>query len=183
MLNFLPERLKKSVKHEYYARVFLLLLIVICFLMIFSISAIIPTYTYSDSEKDRLANEVSVIDLETLNCTKDNVTCSDPTSQIKSINSLLKVLKDEDRVSISIPLLEILNNKNKSIKISSVKYLGEVSGQYQFSINGLSFDREGLLLFASDLKKDAHLSAINLPISDFVKSADIDFVLTVNVKK
>jgi len=183
MLSFLPEQLKKSVKKEYYARVLILSLGIICLLLIYSISIILPIYTSSLFEKNRLTEGVQSIDLDASNCTKSGIDCTDPTPQIKSINLLLSILNVENRASVSAPLLEILNVKNNDIKISSIKYLGEAAGQYKFSINGVSLNREGLLAFVSDLKKNSRFIGINLPISDFVKSTNINFVLMINVKK
>ena len=183
MLNFLSEQAKKGVKKEYYARVFLLFLYTICLLAVYSISAIFPTYTFSLNERSRLAQEVQINNLETSKCSEDETNCSDPLMQIKSTNSFLDVLKDDNRTFVSVPLMEVLSKKNNGIKITSIKYLGETSGQYSFSINGLSKSREELLAFSSNLKKDVRFTKISLPISDFVKSVDINFVLTINVKK
>ena len=183
MLSFLSKRSQKSVKREYYARVFVLFLGIICFLMIYSISAIIPAHTLSISEKSKLMQEIQSINPETSNCVRNGDNCIDPSLQVKSTNLLLNALKDENRTFVSVPLLDVLNNKNIGIKVTSIKYLGEASGYYKFSINGFSENRERLLDFSNSLKQDVRFSGISLPISDFVKSTDINFVLMINVKK
>lgn len=183
MLSFVPEQLKKNVKREYWARVFCAVLLILCFLAIYSLSSIFPTYTFSVSEKARLTEEISGFSTSTSSCASGETICVDPASEVKSSILLLNSLKITSRTIISQPILEILGNVNKSIKITSIKYLGETTDQYKFSIVGISLDREGLTAFSDSLKKDARLSGISLPISDFVKNTNIDFNLTIMVKK
>ncbi|MGB8816024.1 MAG: hypothetical protein WCC74_02195 [Minisyncoccia bacterium] len=182
MLNFLPAQAKKNVEKEYYARVGILFLGIICLLTIYSISFMIPAYSSSVYEKNMLTMEVQQIDLGASNCTGGEAECIDPTVQIKSANLLLDVLKGEAGTPVSLTLLEILNNKNSGIKITAIKYLGETADQYKFSVSGQSATREELLAFFENLKKGTRFSGVDLPTSGFIKRTDIDFNLTIKVK-
>ena len=138
MLSFVPEQLKKNVKREYWARVFCAVLLILCFLAIYSLSSIFPTYTFSVGEKARLNEEISGFPTSTPSCTSGDTSCIDPASQIKSSILLLNSLKITNRTIISQSILEILGNVNESIKITSIKYLGETNDQYKFSVVGTS---------------------------------------------
>jgi hypothetical protein len=76
----------------------------------------------------------------------------------------------------------ILEKKMPSIKITGIAYensFNEELGQEQeVSIRGFAPSREALLLFREALEDSPNFKSVDLPISNFVRGANIQFYLT-----
>jgi uncharacterized protein (UPF0210 family) len=73
---------------------------------------------------------------------------------------------------------EIIKSKISDIKINRISYDADLTAGKKISIYGTASSRERLLLFRQALEDNPFFQNVNLPISNFVKGADISFSLT-----
>jgi hypothetical protein len=114
-------------------------------------------------------------------------TAKDPKDELSSIvadiNKKLGVFASpaERFVFSRDGLLPILGRKNDSILITNISYDGTGTAK-KMTVNGVAKNREALLSFEGELKKEADFQGINVPISNFVQGSNISFSIQFTVK-
>jgi len=171
MIRFLPETNKKEIKIEYFSRVLVFALVFLFSLSIISIFLVFPSYIISFYRDISIEGQS-----KTIQSTKTDT--SEQENIVKITNELVTLISQFEDKAPSVPMSNILDKQNKDIKIVEISYSKENNG-FRFVIKGTALTREGLLSFVKDLKSDKKLSGVNLPVSDFVKSSDINFSLTI----
>ena len=175
MINLLPVEEKKRIATEYHFRIFTFYLYVAGFCFLIGIIGVLPAYLLS-SIKENLA-EIKWENLKNLPQPKPN---QETKNAVKDIN--FKVSKIEITEKAKFLVLEnafdkVLFDKMSDIKITSINYKKDEAGLKTISLQGIAPNRERLLLFRQMLEADKSFSKVELPISNFVKGANIDFSL------
>lgn len=174
MIRFLPEKNKKEIKIEYFSRVFVLTLSFLFLISIIAIFSIFPAYIISFYRDISIETQSKII-------RSSKIDTSEQEKTVKNINEIISFLSDFKNEKPSVSLQNILDKANKDIKITQINYENK-NEDFGFVIKGVSETREGLLLFVKDLKTDKNLSGVDLPVSDFVKSLDINFSIKMTSK-
>lgn len=201
MINILPVEEKKKIFTEYRLRLGVVIVFAITALVLSSLILILTSYMLAVSRYNSVSGELAVIESKQGSGTQEK----DVNTQISSINKkvdlFLKGLEpivadvSPDRSngglagigagsSPSKVILGILNIKSVAVKIQGFTY--DVSGkQERLVLTGFALDRDSLAQFVETLKKEPTFTSVNLPISSYVKSTNIDFsiVVTRGVKK
>jgi hypothetical protein len=179
MLNFLPEQLRKSVKREYLLRVLSIFLGFLFFAGIILIALFVPSqalYLYKDAV---VSNELSMMK------SVEAISKDDPVRAIRSANDIIKSTDlNIQTVRISDLVLSALKIKGSGVSVTDISVsTNDPLSKFVISVGGISKSRDGLISFVKDLKDGGMFSSVDLPVSDLVKSTDVDFSLKLYVKK
>ncbi|MFA6430465.1 MAG: hypothetical protein WC229_01045 [Candidatus Paceibacterota bacterium] len=179
MINFLPEKLKKQVKEEYTFRVVSAFLIVFSLTMVFVLVFLTPSHILSVYRKAVISDQLNMIKSSTLNQTDVSL------NEVKKINEIVKVLSSSSltQKTASGFIKSVVGVKNSSITISSISVEFDSTQNIKIGLKGFSKTRDGLTKFVKDIKDLKLFSSVDLPISSLVKSADVDFTISLVVKK
>jgi hypothetical protein len=170
MIGFLPKKLENEIVREYRFRVVSIFLINIFFVFVFACVFILPAYIFSSYKNKMISNQLNLI-----NSTKteySNLLLEEGKKDNEIISTLN--LGSEYQINIDESLQVILGLRNENIKISSISIIKN-SKKVEVILQGVSKTRDGLITYVKDLKKDGTFSSVDLPISDLVKSLNIDF--------
>ncbi|MCX6757336.1 MAG: hypothetical protein NTZ44_00400 [Candidatus Nomurabacteria bacterium] len=175
MINLLPLEEKDKISTEYIFRIvsFYFYVFGTCF-FVASIT-LLPAYFFS-SVRENLAIE-KLQNLKDLPVTElDHET----NNAIQDVNSKVSIIENAEKNKFLVlenMINEIIFKKMTDIKIMQFDYKKDKDGLKTLNLHGLAPNRERLLLFRQTLESDKMFSHIDLPISNFVKGANIDFSL------
>ena len=181
MHNLLPFEEKKKIRTAYRFRLGVVAISAIVLIMGINLVLLIPSYMLALSKHDLVAKEVA--DLETQQSSLKEAKEFDV--QIKLVNKKIdNFLESGEKVSRLVPsevLTKIMGVKGAMIKIQNITY--DSSGkQERLVLSGKANNRDGLASFVEDLKKTQIFTSVELPISSYVKSVDIDFSVVLDRK-
>lgn len=183
MINLIPKKEKKDVLMEYRLRLGVVATLAVASLVISNLILLAPSYFLAASKYNSISAQLAAIE------SKQGavVQVKDANAYIKSINKKIDIFMQKGvAVPASPPqvILSILNIKGAEIKIQGFTYDGGV-GQGRLVITGNAANRDSLAGFVEKLKSDPAFAKVDLPISSYVKSTNIDFSIVVErgVKK
>ncbi len=176
MINLLPKKEKKEIAKSLYCKLLLLFLVTMSVSIVITSVSILPSYFLS-SAKDKISdlklnaqkNEpVPVPDQQTLLTIKD----------LKNKISLVDNSEKNKFIVSSKVINAVIIKKTPNIKITDISYSNDPLVGKKVSIQGTAPSREVLLLFREALESDVNFKQVNLPISNFVKGSNIQFILS-----
>ena len=203
MINLLPLSEKKRIRSEYFARFSIIFLELFLCLVAASSVLLLPSYFLS-SVKEQVALE----NLEKYKTNKNPELEKSTNELIKNLNKKISVFSVLDTKLLSSTLIaDVLSRAGEEVKVTELffeKKLVEVKSEEnkdadsktnnskkkqnvkmeeikQMSVSGIAKDRDGLLNFVRELEKEPSFSNVDLPISNFTQSRDIDFNLTITI--
>lgn len=172
MINLLSLQEKKKHLTEYRFRLGVVAMFAAVSLTGSSLILLAPSYVLALYKANFTADEVVRLESKVKRDTQEK----EIDAQIKDINRKIDIylkLGKSGRLKVSDVVSRIVAVRQDTIKISSIMYdsaLGE-----RVVLVGVARDRESLASFVDALHKEGTFSSINLPISSYVKSKDIDF--------
>lgn len=177
MFNLLPDSIKKKIKTEYRLR---LLVIVLAFALFMQVSFLIflfPSWLVSVYKEQEVLSQT-----ETINKSPLFSDISSVTSIVTSINAELNVINSALEYPRIVPFVNtILSKKTRDIYINELIYTSTGKTTATIALSGISATRESLVAFVGSLKETESFSAVDLPISNFVKDRNIDFSLNISI--
>ena len=179
MVNLLTVFEKKRILKEYKMRLCVVSLFATASLIVAAIVFLMPSYVLSyikynevstglEAEKNRISN------------TPDG---EDPVKITKDINSKLKILKGEPS-TLPDPYFittTIIKHKPDGVFINAIQY-DKNKQEGKIAINGVSSNRDTLLVFLRALEKQKDFTKVELPISSFAKGEDIGFSMRITIE-
>jgi len=179
MFNVLPDNLKNKIKFEYKLRRVVVVFLFIFFIQICVTIAFFPTWLFSFFNEQEMVQELQKIDGESL--LKEVQNTSTSISELnKKLNTLDKVFENLSAVSI---LENIIIQKNDTIRINEITYSSTQNNDSSIILRGIADDREALLSFVKNLESSGLFEKVNVPISNFAKNKNIDFSISLSIKK
>lgn len=175
MINLIPSEEKKKIRKDFYMRVIIVSFFVLGIAVLLSNVMLIPAVFYASLEKklaeDHFKNTENNLSVD-LN-KEDKVLIESLDSKINLINNFRK-----DKFLVSVRVIDnILNIKIDGIKINEINYTNDITKGKSINIRGQASSREKLLTFKNKLSQDANFKKVDLPVSNFVKSSNIEFNL------
>lgn len=170
MIRFLPEKNKKEIKFEYFSRIFVFGMIFMFLIGIFSVFTIFPSFIIS------YYRDIS-IEAQSQDVKKDIIDVSEQEKNVDKANVLSSYIMGLKVDTPSVEIERIVKEKTNT-KITEITYQNSKEG-YRYVVKGIASTREDLLLFVKKLKIIKDFSSVSLPVSDYVKSSDIDFSITI----
>lgn len=175
MINLIPNEEKKKIRKDFYMRVVIVSFFVLGLSILVSNIMLIPALFYASLEKD-IANTNLGLNQSELNLNLDD-NKKDLISVIENkISTIKKSQASKFLVSERI-IMPVLNKKNEGIKINSIDLSFDNNGDRKINLKGKASSREKLLSFKKSFSQDINFKNVDLPISNFVKSTDIEFNL------
>ncbi|MEI8174824.1 MAG: hypothetical protein WCG28_02640 [bacterium] len=180
MINLIPKEEKKRIVRVFHYKLIVLLLMVVGGSIFFAFISILPSYFVSleinniiDVKLQEQKNEpIPSIDKETL-------------SVIKDLDGRLSLVEnaESNKFNISEKIINaIILKKIPNVKITSVYYENNSDNKQlqnkSVNIQGNATSREILLLFRQSLENTIAFKQVSLPISNFIKSSNIQFSLS-----
>lgn len=173
MINILPIEEKAKYKRIYGIRVFTLAIYFLVALLVLGGVFLAPSYILSEM-KEGIAEER----LDKVKAAAGETGTESLDAIIGDINTKLKVFPDDPVFTFSKDvILPILSKKTAEISITSISYSKTTDGKLGISISGKALNRDALLSFERDLETEPTFSGVALPISNFIKDKDIEFII------
>jgi len=179
MINLLPIKIKKLIKQQYFIRILVVSSGLVLVVSILAIAFLLPSYFLTlIKEQEIILDRDRVIQIqENLQNNKEII------EDIKYVNSQLELIinSEKNKISISGDLIKpILFRKGNVIKINGLSYNKKDS---KMILEGVAPNRENLLLFVQRLEEEKIFSKVNLPVSNFIESEDIEFNIELIILK
>ncbi len=173
MTNLLPQEKTQDLHNELLIRLLVVLSVFIFFSLLLFIVVLVPSYFLSKSRLDELHKTVDVF--------QKSVAFREANSTVDLLNmenAKINILKEDADFSVVDLIKEINAVKPSGIKINGVFYDND-----SLNIAGIASNRETLISFINNLDKSDRFSNADFPVSSLTKSYDIDFSLSVKLKK
>lgn len=173
MLNLIPLSEKKKILTEYRLRLATVSVFAITALVFSSLILLIPSYLLAISKYNEAQNSLDELQKTTGQSGQEK----DVNIQVLAVNKNVDLfLKGGSSKSLvpSLVIANILNGKGKDIKIIGFTY-DVTAAQERIVITGMAANRDSLSQFIDTLKSDPSFTSVDLPISSYVKSINIDF--------
>lgn len=179
MLNFLPQRNKKSVVYEYILRISSFLLFFFFVVLLFLICFLTPSYFFAKYKEKVVSDQLNSM----ISISSDSKDTS--LSTIKDTNAIIAVLSATDTLPIkkSDLIKKVINNKGSGISLRLFSFSNINAGSANMTIAGVTNTRDDLINFEKILQKDGSFSSVNLPISNIIKDVKSDFTMVLKYNK
>lgn len=178
MLNILPQDFKKNNRVEYWKRFITMLFNIITVALVFAILLLFPSYFFS-KQKEILAED----NLESFNLANPDLNKDSVDKIISDINQKLDKLSKYKNSNISnLVLKEILNSRPSGVYYNQILYNKRSDSVSLFEIRGVSRDRNTLRLLKTNLENNPYFESVDLPVSNFIESEDINFNISLILK-
>ena len=174
MINLLSEKIQRSLRMAYYAR----LATVVAFLFVLAVSAgaalLAPSYFLALSAESAAQSSlnVSAQSLAAGGGVPDTVALAHDAEEV----SLMKSYPRPPRVASALSALTM--DLATGVSLSSVSVTPDDTGASSVSVSGTAGTRDDLLAFSDALKGDGRFSGVSVPLSQLVSGTDVPFTLS-----
>ena len=175
MLNILPKEEKRGIITEYRLRVATVAMFLITAVVLASLVLLVPSYLLVNTKYDNITSKISAEQI------RDGVDAQEKEvdAQVNDINKKIDFFQGTSGAAhLSIPevIAKIIGMKGPAVKIVGFSY-DATDRQERLVISGIAADRDELAAFAETLKGSNIFTAVDLPVSSYVKSSNIDFAI------
>jgi hypothetical protein len=174
MLNLLPKNQKSKIVREYRIRFVAVACSLFLAAEIISLILLFPSYL-------TVQTRINILNSQSTSQKVQNLTTEIASlgSIIQQTNNYLDVFNSSSTpVGVVESLQNIIGTRDKTIRIGSFYYKTNKE-QQQIVITGKANSRQSLLDFTKKLKNLPGVVSVDLPVSDFAKSKDIDFSINI----
>ena len=175
MINLIPPSAKRSLKFEYWVRVFSVWLIIWSVALFIGACFMFPTYVLIGSQISATAEEAELAqeNVESFNLvSRDLVRAS---QQAKFAVDELTLPK----ISAYQTLLKQFEGQGIEVENISINRSEEETGIAPISVNGVAVDRRALAEFRDRLVANEAIEEVELPIANLAQDRNISFSLSV----
>lgn len=182
MQNLLPFDEKKKLLKEYRIRLVVVITGVIGALVLASLILLIPAYFLTSAKNDFISELLTKLQHSQISEDQEK----EIVTQTQSVNKMSKLFLDNasaDRSVVSVSFMQIVDSVVPWVNITGLSY--EFSTEREkFIVKGNARDRESLAMYLEALKKQSNFTSVDMPISSYVKSTNIEFsiALTRDIK-
>ena len=179
MFNFLLQKNKNQIVNEYFLRVAIYFLFFIFASSFILISLFIPSFFFDKYKNDAISSQLKSIKQQNINNTED------PVLLIRNVNRLALALSDNSSSTAKYTdiISKIISLKNKDIRISSITISSDNTNSSEtILINGTANTRDSLTSYENEIEIDGFFNSVSFPITDYIKSTDLEFSATLVYK-
>ena len=177
MINLIPFHEKKRVRLEYWLRVFTVWTLLFSFAILLVICVMVPAYVLisvqinSGAETSRSAQE-KVVAFEAAGMA------------LQAANKqALAIVNNGQLVPISNHIELIRRYENVNLQVSAITIARTADYFAPLQVSGQAATRQALAAFREQLLAESQVESVELPISNLAKDRDIQFNLTVVLRK
>jgi hypothetical protein len=181
MLNLTTSEQKNTLRKEYATRQVVVWLGMFVVVLAISIVLLSPSYFLA-----RIRAEAAKVELETAKRTLDAKL--PPAEMVSEIQAAVRTAQDLRPLTAPrsvYELIKIFESNPQEIKINSIAFVEKTPDGLRpavVTVEGWALDRESLTLFGRTLENRVEFASVDLPVSNFVKERNIDFVMTITLK-
>ncbi len=176
MINLLPIPEKTKVRHEYQARVAVVVLGALALEVVVGLVLMLPTYLNLRFKGQELAAGLDLIKSQ------------DSMNQVRQLEAVIKDVNDKlsvvraapDPVDLSALVQVVSSARPSGIALTSFLYSEEKG--VQLHLKGTADKRSSLITFVEDLKESPAVAEVQSPISNLVAEHDNKFTISILVK-
>jgi len=182
MLNLNTPEQKSALNKEYTTRQVVVWLGMFVVVLAISIVLLSPSYFLA-----RIRAEAAKAELEAAKRTLDAKL--PPAEMVSEIQAAVRTAQDLRPLTASrsvYELIKIFESNPAEIKINSISFVEKAADGLRpatATVEGWALDRESLTLFGRTLESRVEFASVDLPVSNFVKESNIDFVMTIVLKQ
>lgn len=177
-INVLPEGQKKKIRRNYWIRFTSMLLYILAFAGIISALLLFPAYFFS-KEKERIAESR----LESFNLANPELKTDNLDQIISDINGKLTLLSSKPSTNVGEKIINnLISTKPVGINFSQILYNKRTDGVSVLEVHGTASDRTALRSLKGIIESNPNFSEVDLPISNFIESTDINFKVSMVIK-
>jgi hypothetical protein len=177
MINLVPGVVRKAIVKEYWIRVISVFLFLTVLASLLSVLFALPVYVLIKAQVDaygasatEAAARVAEFDISTGALTKAN-------SQAE------KIVSQKSDVDFTEVMNQIEELANTGISLKSYQFARKEGEMVPVLLAGRASSRQSLADFHFTLKSNEMVEKVDLPISNLAKEKDIDFTMTITLKK
>ncbi len=173
MQNLLPIEEKKKVIMEYRLRLAVVSVFAASILVVVNFALFAPSYIIAISKSAFMTEELGRLEEREA----DRIQERDVYAKIREANKKIDLFLKSENSNKSVPselFMKIISAKTSSIKITGFSYDATVNRE-RIVLAGSANDRESLAKFLEELKNNKTFTKVELPISSYVKSTNIEF--------
>jgi hypothetical protein len=177
MINLIPPEAKKRVSKEYWLRVLSVWFIASTAAFIASICILVPAYVLITiqigvNENVSQAASEKVAEFESV------------TKELAVANQKSKIILDNDSFSPISPYVAMVRaHESEEVRVSQISVVRSKDGFSPIAVSGEADSRQALASFRDQLLSEPDVSGVDLPISNLAKDKEIQFSLTISIKK
>ncbi len=176
MINLIPNEEKKKMIRDFYLRLMAVFFMMLGFSTLVATASLLPAYFAAKAKKNLAVAELVRLEKEPIPELDQEAMAS--VDELKKKLVLIETAEKE-KFELSARIIdEILTEKMSDIKINSIHYEIDPSNGRKITVAGVAPSRERLLIFRQALEQNKAFTRVDLPISNFIKGADITFFLT-----
>jgi hypothetical protein len=177
MINLIPQYAKKKITIEYWVRVVSIWCIIWSIALIISTSFLLPTYV--------------LIKTQTGAYMTSSIEASEKVSDYQKVTSSLTqaneraqiILREIQQPHLSDYVNMIKNVETKDVSVTDISVKRVVEGVSPINVMGLADSRQALASFRERILQIPSVESVDLPISNLAKDKDIQYNITVTIKK
>lgn len=174
-MNLLPHSEQKHIRREYYMRVAVVGSILLSSVTVMGILMIVPSYILAHNERVILEEQHK----EVVEGVKQDTTSQEV---IKTMNHQIE--RADELISkkhIASIFAEIVHEKPPGAFITGLYQEKGSAKLYTVDVRGVADTRATLLSFQESLKNNRAFDSVTIPISNFAKSKNIPFTITLTI--
>ncbi len=160
---------------EYRLRVAVVVICLVAIVVFASLILLVPSYILVQTKYSNITSQISTEQI------LDGVGAQgkEIDAQVNDINKKIDFFQSSSsipRLSLPDVIAKIIGMKGASVKIVGFSY-DATNQQERLVISGIAADRDALANFVDTLKSSNVFTAVDLPVSSYVKSTNIDFAI------
>lgn len=177
MINLIPSAAKKGIKIEYWLRVVTVWFVLLIGAMLASVAVMAPAYVLIDLQIDASAESSAA-------ASQKIAGYESVANELKRSNVEAKAILDTTGyIPISDYIAIIRELEGGGITVSEIQIIRAKDSFSPIQVKGKAVDRQSLSQFRDKLLAQPSIASVDLPISNLAKDKDIQFSLTIAVKK
>lgn len=177
MINLIPSSEKRRITLEYWFRVATVWMALFSFATLLAICVMVPAYVLISIQ----VNSGAATSKEAL---EKVVAFETAGAVLQRANNQARAVVDNERfVPISDLISLVQQHENESLQISAVAITRVTDSFAPLQVSGEAATRQALAAFRERLLAESEVESVELPISNLAKDRDIEFNLTVVLRK
>lgn len=177
MINLLPPAAKKGILIEYWVRVISVWLILWSLALLAAASLSFPAYVFTATQIKLHQDSATQAMKQVTDYEQTSVALTRASQQARIIVDGQQV----DRFSKYVFLLEQLQGTD--VQVSTIALERVEDGMAPITVGGTARDRQALASFRDRLLTNEAVVSVDLPISNLAKDKDIQFTISVTLRK
>lgn len=170
MINLLSNEARKKVRALYRLRLLAVVLVVFFYVCLVSIGLLVPSFLLMQGKSVSLSESLNAAQNRPISREADEAV-----NNVLALNKLINKLSSVPKLPLMGETLDkLFEDKIEGISFESIDY----TNQKVITIAGRASTREILLAFTRKLNQDSYFSNVSSPISNLIKSTDINFQIT-----